>query len=267
MQKPEERVCSYGINFTVLLIHGSAPFNEDGNVPDPRAGKYQKTDFFRDLANLLETRGWMVVRYSKPGVSKDKINFEEYKNTDLFSIKAQLLKLWTLLPKNKPRLVFAWSEGSLHIHLLPVHEIDGVVILGGVSTNIKSVILSQAKDKTEKSQIEEELNKLSLVPRDTMIGLDRPAGRLVDEFNLKDNWTYFSGFPELPILILHGEKDNEVPLNEAYVWAKQFPSNRIQTHIRPGGNHMYGLDNTNGAELITEEIFNWWKTNTKIAVQ
>jgi hypothetical protein len=74
-----------GINSvgSILLIHGSAPFNEDGNVPDSRAGRYQKTDFYLKLARSLETNGWNVVRYSKPGVSMEAVDFNEYSKTDI----------------------------------------------------------------------------------------------------------------------------------------------------------------------------------------
>jgi len=31
---------------TILLIHGSAPFNKEGRVPDRRDGKYSKMYFW-----------------------------------------------------------------------------------------------------------------------------------------------------------------------------------------------------------------------------
>lgn len=250
-----------------MLIHGSAPFNEDGNVPDSRAGRYRKTDFYLKLARSLETNGWNVVRYSKPGVSMEAVDFNEYSKTDIASIEVQLLDLWKLLPTDKPRLVFAWSEGSLHVHLLPLVEVDGVVLLGGISTNIRDVILSRAKSKIERAQIQSELANLSSLPRDQMLGLDRPAGRLVDEFKFENNWTYFTGLSRLPLLILHGDADSEVPVSEAYVWEKRLPTNRVQIRMRRHGNHMYGLGSDTGAIEIADEVSNWWNGCSKIAAK
>lgn len=258
-----------GINSvgSILLIHGSAPFNENGNVPDSRAGRYQKTDFYLKLARSLETNGWNVVRYSKPGVSMEAVDFNEYRKTDIASIKAQLQVLWKLLPTDKARLVFAWSEGSIHVHLLPLAEVDGVVLLGGISTNIRDVILSQAKSKAEREKIESELANLSSLPRNQMLGLDRPVGRLIDEFKFENNWTYFAGLPRLPLLILHGDADSEVPVSEASVWEKRLPTNRVQIRMRRHGNHMYGLGSDTGAIEIADEVSSWWNGSAKITVK
>ena len=164
---------------SILLIHGSAPFNEDGLVPDVRAGKYAKTQFYKNLALELEKQGWSVVRYSKPGVFHDHIDFQIYKTTDVRVLGQQLQDVWNHLPKYSPRLVFAWSEGSLHVSTLPMHEIDGVILVGAISTNIRDVILNQAGD--HRTEVENQLKQIRRAPRDEMLGLDRPAGRLVDE--------------------------------------------------------------------------------------
>lgn len=245
---------------SILLIHGSAPFDANGNVPHEGAGRYKNTNFYRDLAVDLEARGWRVFRYSKPGVGKSSVDFENYKNTDMETIGKQLNSLWAAMPQDQPRFIFAWSEGSLHVHLLPFQEAQGIVLLGGVSTNLKSVILSQAKSPTERQEIEKQLKEVLKLKRDAMVGLDRPAGRLVDEFGMADNWTFFAGKNTPPMLILHGGSDNEVPASEASEWQNKIKNGNVKTVVLRGRNHMLGLGESNGAAQVVEEISSWRKT-------
>lgn len=241
---------------TILLIHGSAPFNQDGRVPDARAGRYSKTEFYKTLAQELEKDGWNVVRYNKPGVYQDRIDFDIYKTTDLAILGKQLNELWSTLPTDKPRLVFAWSEGSLHAALLPLNEVDGVILLGGISSNIRDVIFWQSRE--EGSNIENQLKDLEGMPRTEMLGLDRPAGRLIDELRLPNNWTRFRQSPNLPILILHGESDSEVPVSQAFNWEKEIGPNQITTVLKTNANHMFGFGEADGSEAIAAEIQLWW---------
>ena len=241
---------------SILLIHGSAPFNVDGRVPDPRAGKYADMTFFKDIAAELEALGWKVFRYAKPGVNQDSIDFLKYRETDLEVLGTQMLDLWQSMPKSGPRVVFAWSEGSLHIHQLPLHETDGVFILGGIATNIRDVILWQAKDK---NKMLKELDEIRSLPRTHMIGLDRPAGRLVDEFDLQDNWSFFLPYPELPLLIAHGMDDAEVPFEQSVIWAKKLPHHAIERLEGSQRNHAYGKGSGHGAKILVQEAGEWLK--------
>ena len=51
------------------------------------------------------------------------------------AIIEQLNRLFQLMPKDKPRVVFCWSGGSLHVPHLPLAEAQAVIIVGGLSTN------------------------------------------------------------------------------------------------------------------------------------
>jgi len=242
---------------TILLIHGSAPFNEDGNVPDARAGRYHQTNFYKFLSEELEKRSWKVVRYSKPGVYQDHIDFNIYKTTDIKVLGKQLCQVWDTLPKNTPRLVFAWSEGSLHVATLPMNQIDGVVLLGAISTNIYDVMLSQ--EDNQRDSVENQLKQILHTPRDEMLGLDRPAGRLIDELKIHANWKTFGSLKKnVPMLVLHGELDREVPLSQAMLWKDKLPEKSITLIIGKGKNHILGDGEQNGAKFIANSIDEWW---------
>jgi len=242
---------------TILLIHGSAPFNLDGRIPIEGDSIYSKISFYKDLAWSLNTLGWSVVRYSKLGVSQNSVDFEEYKKTDLKLLMQQLKDVWSKLPKNQPKIIFAWSEGTLHASQLPLEQAKAVVLLGAISTNIQDVILAQAKTSEEINEVKIFLKLLSSMPRNKMLGIDRPAGRLVDEIQMRDNWQYFLSFPKIPLLILHGGSDSEVSPKQAAIWKDKLAKHHIEIKIRPTGNHMYGIGQSHDSVFLATTIDNW----------
>ena len=54
----------------------------------------------------------------------------------------QLQQIWTNLPDGR-RIVFAWSEGTLYVRALPLSQMSGVILLGGIATNIGDVIAAE----------------------------------------------------------------------------------------------------------------------------
>lgn len=242
---------------TILLIHGSAPFNEDGRVPLDHDSVYVRTHFYRDLAQHLGACGWDTVRYAKPGVGANHVDFDLYKKTDLARLTEQIQDLWRTMPKDRPRVVFAWSEGTLHAPLLPLMEATAVILLGAVSTNIKDVIVAQASTAAEREEIDKFLAELPSMDREAMLGVDRPVGRLVDELRLQDNWRNFVEHPELPLLVLHGDADREVSPSQSRVWQQELPGHAITVVTKPGGNHTFGTDDLLGATELANVVCRW----------
>ena len=151
-----------------------------------------------------------------------------------------------------PRIVFAWSEGSLHVRTLPLDEVDGVILLGGIATNIADVIAWQGGPSKE-----EFVERLAGMGRYEMIGLDRPVGRLADELALPDNWRPFESREDLPILILHGEADSEVPAGQARMWKDRLPKNDITVTIGAGLDHRFMPKGAYDPIPLVDQILAW----------
>lgn len=242
---------------TILLIHGSAPFNADGLIPGAsRDLRYANDPFFRDLSLRLRTKGLTVTRYSKPGVSDTRVDFTVYRRTNYRCLCKQLQRIWLTLPNDRPRLVFAWSEGSLLVRALPLSQISGVILLGGIATNIGDVIAAQGGP--DSSQMKQML--MSRGPTD-MLGIDRPVGRLLDELDLEDNWRTFLPYPNLPLLILHGEKDEEVNVQQARTWREHLPNHDLTVRIGDRLDHRYMPSGLYKPDLLSDEIFTWLNEN------
>lgn len=115
---------------------------------------------------------------------------------------------------------------------LDLNKINGMIFLGGISTNISGVVKWQGgPDK------EELLRTLSAMAPTNMLGSDRPAKRLLDEISLQNNWEYLQRYKKLKLLVLHGSADQEVPVSEARVWENKLGQGRVTTIIEKGLDH------------------------------
>ena len=163
----------------------------------------------------------------------------------------QLQQIWANLPNGR-RIVFAWSEGTLYVRALPLGQMSGVILLGGIATNIGDVIAAQGgPDSSEMKQM-----LMSRDPLD-MLGTDRPVGRLLEELALEDNWKVFLPHPNLPLLILHGGKDEEVSVQQARTWREHLPNHKLTVRIGETLDHRYMPSNQYRPELPSDEIITW----------
>ncbi|MBF0315096.1 MAG: hypothetical protein HQK52_16855 [Oligoflexia bacterium] len=238
---------------TILLIHGTASQNIDGQLPAEEVQKkIIKTDpnhyiihpTYKELASRLNSLGWDTFRYTRVGVYQNHVDLNEYATTDLSTITGQLNNIWSAMPKDRPRIIFAWSGGSIHALQLPLSEADAVIILGGISTKRIDVYRLQAKTEKERQEIERDIDNLLAQEGNSngteMLGYDMPKKRFWDENRLQDNWTYLKPYANLPVLILHGDSDKECSITQAKVWKEKLPNHNITLEIKQSGNHAFG---------------------------
>jgi len=237
---------------SILFVHGSAPFNLDGRIPIDIDSPYERTAFYRDLSKGLRAAGWSTLRYNKPGVHDDWVDGSEYATSDFDVLGKQLKALWRILPAESPKIVFAWSEGSLHVRALPMSEVEAVMLLGGIATTIGDIIRAQGGPFP--SQLKEELDGKD---RLEMMGIDRPVGRLVDELAFEDNWKVFSEIQSPPLLILHGDQDREVPVTQVKIWEDRLPSHRVTVVVGKGYDHRFMPPGEYDPMLVVQEITTW----------
>ena len=214
------------------------------------------------MSGFLNSSGWDTVRYTRRGVHQNYVDNTEYAKTDLKDIMGQLTGIWNEMPKDKPKIAFAWSGGSIHILQLPLADAAAMIILGGIATKRTTVLKLRAKDEKELQEIEKDVNnrvaREGKTSRTEMMGIDMPYGRFWDENHLEDNWSYLKPFPDLPVLILHGDKDNECSVPQAMVWKDKLPKNNITLKIKPSGNHAWGaVGNQPDMKGLAHEIDQW----------
>lgn len=238
---------------TVLLVHDSAAFNADGGVPSAGLkSPAAQGRFYAELSAQLRAAGFGVLRYHKPGVSWRAVQRAQYAQTDVALLERQLRNLWRFLPTKRPRMLLALGEGSLHLRgLLP--EADAVILIGGIATTLADVIAATGGPTSAALK-----RQLDGKPRTAMLGHDRPVGRLLDELALPPNWQAFARQPKLPLLVLHGSADKQVPVSQAKRWRKKLSgAKHLAVKIIAGGDHRAMVGQTRRVEQLAATITRW----------
>ena len=90
-----------------------------------------------------------------------------------------------------------------------------------------------------------------------MLGVDRPVGRLLDELAFEENWMTSQGSGQLPILVLHGSGDLEVPASQAAVWKERLPRHPISVVTGKDLDHRFMRPGEYNIATLMGEIVPW----------
>ncbi|MWV46898.1 alpha/beta fold hydrolase [Paenibacillus sp. HJL G12] len=246
----------------VVLVHGSGPNDQDESTG---GGK-----MFRDIAVGLANEGIAVLRYSK--------RTYEYPNRSLtpdFTVQEETiddsLSAITLLQKDEridPGRIYVLghSQGGMLVPKI-LEEESGEAVAGGMLLSAPSgsledlmlgqykAILKRAVDNHESAaELERKQEKVEMwqTAVDLLHDDEYSTERLPALFPLPSPyWWYdirgYSGpliarSQHVPLLILQGENDVQVPPSSLKVWKQALDSRKDVTYKSyPGLNHMYAL--------------------------
>ncbi|MDO4554353.1 MAG: alpha/beta fold hydrolase [Lachnospiraceae bacterium] len=124
----------------VVLIMGTGKTDRDGN----RKGFI--TDFYKNLANLFTTHGFVCIRYDKRGIGETDGDYDTAGLEDLTKdacAVVRYIKNVSYVDKEKV-ILCGHSEGTMIGALLSRQEsVAGVLLLGGAGMNMRDALLYQ----------------------------------------------------------------------------------------------------------------------------
>lgn len=229
----------------VVLMHaGSGPTDRDGNTPLLPG----KNDSLKMIAQGLAEEGIASVRFDKRGIaasagaltSEADLRFDDYVDD---------VVAWIKLLQNDTRfsgvVVLGHSEGSL-IGMAAANKVSGlsgVISVAGAGKPayelIEEQLANQAKDiRDESHAIMDDLKKGRTVEkvRSELMALFRPS---VQPYMI--SWFKYDPATEIanldvPVLILQGTTDLQVPVEDAQLLAKAKPDAKLK--MFDGMNHV-----------------------------
>ena len=230
----------------VLMIAGSGPTDRDGNTPLLPG----KNDSLKMIALGLAEKGIASARFDKRGVGARAGAMFGKSEADLrFDHYVDDVVAWIELLKSDPRfsgvVVLGHSEGSL-IGMAAANKVSGlsgVISVAGAGKPAYELITEQlaneAKEiRDESHAIMEELKKGRAVEevRPELMSLFRPS---VQPYMI--SWFKYDPAAEIanlevPVLILQGTTDLQVPVEDAQLLAKAKPDAKLR--IFDGMNHV-----------------------------
>lgn len=227
----------------VLIIAGSGPTDRNGNNP------MMKNNSLQQLAFGLADAGIASVRYDKRGIaasadamkSEADLRFEDYIND---------IKNWVSLLKKDTRFtkitVCGHSEGSLLGMIASKDKADKYISIAGPGKPANETLREQLENQPE--QVKEIafpiLDSLSIGvtvsnPNPMLAALFRPS---VQPYLI--SWFKYNPQIEIaklnfPVLILQGDQDLQVTINDAELLSKA--NKNAQMHIIKDMNHIFKI--------------------------
>lgn len=238
-----------------VLVHGSGPHDRDETIGPNKP--------FRDLAWGLASQGVAVLRYEKRthehaarmAALKDSLTLKEETIDDALAAVAELRKHKGIAAGQI--FVIGHSLGAMVAPQIATRDrgIAGLVLLAGNARPLEDVILDQIsyikslngklldKDREELDELKKQIArvkdaKLSADTPATELPLGAPAAywlalRAYDQTATASRLT-------LPMLIIQGERDYQVTMDDFKAWKKALASHRNVTfRSYPKLNHLF----------------------------
>jgi dienelactone hydrolase len=237
----------------IVLVHGSGPNDRDETVGPNRP--------FKDLATGLASRGVAVLRYDK----RTKVHGAKLGAVKEFTVKEEVVDdvleaVKTLRAQQgvDPRRVFVLghSLGGMLIPRIATADptIAGLIVLAGPARPLEDAIVAQTRylvgaDGTTTPVEQKALDEAAAVAESVraLKPEDAGTGRMI--FNAPPSyWLDLRGYDppsaatrvKQPMLILHGERDYQVTMEEFAQWKAALGSRTdVRFHSYPTLNHLF----------------------------
>jgi hypothetical protein len=269
----------------LLLIHGSGKVDRNENAEGFRS------NIFRDLAWGLAKQGIGTLRYDKRGTGKSGGSFEKASLTDLVMDALSALRFLKKNYGESPHFLLGHSEGAIIAPMVALKEsVDGLILLEAPATPLDQVILYQVKLTARLRGVEDSLLDEMIKENEKFFDFvksskgdweDYPDSLVKDyprNFSLRWWREHLHHNPiktlakiKVPVLIVQGDKDPQVPVDHAGILKRALEeSGNLQVKLRviEGMNHLLrrqegpinpinqGLDRPLD-ERVLEEIEGW----------
>ncbi len=287
----------------VVLVHGSGSVNRyqtaelvDGNSQCIYPGLANKTvENFKDIARHLHTKGIAVLTYDKRsftyGEDLDPITAS---TKDFITDVENAVDFLLTLPKVSAENIFliGHSQGSALIPIVAQSKsIAGLISLSGAITPPDTLVAEQFRDlyiKCENDSLtgmivanrfyrEFEKVRNDELPDTMQVTIRVPGGdpTMPFEFGFPIFWNDWIEMAEqvldnyttanLPTLLLQGDDDFNVPLNDIIRFEKGLPADLTTVEIFEGVNHLLTTaTSTKVSPLLLESISQWINTNSSV---
>ncbi len=238
-----------------VLVHGSGPHDPDETIGPNKP--------FRDLAWGLASQGIAVLRYEKRTHAhaarmvelEGSLTIKEETIDDALAAVAELRKHKEI--DSKRIVVIGHSLGALVAPQIAAHDpqLGGVVLLAGNARPLEDVVLAQIRyikslgaELTDKDRGEiEELKKQIERVKDPKLSAETPAKELPLGASAAYwralrayNQTETASRLTLPMLIVQGERDYQVTMDDFNLWKKALATHRNVTfRSYPKLNHLF----------------------------
>jgi len=214
----------------VVFIHGSGPIDRNGNQ-----GFFLQGNYIKQLADGLNNEDIAFYRYDKRTFHEKNIKKKPSVHIADFAEDANIaIDHFVLDSRFSSIHVLGHSQGSLVAMLLDNKKISSFISLAGAAQTIDRIIIDQVTRKDSLMGLKVREHFVELMDKDTITEVEPTLLTLFAPQNqnfLKD-WSSIKPMEEikklsLPILIINGDKDFQVTINEAKLLHTANPESKL----------------------------------------
>ena len=247
-----------------VFLHGSGPVDRDGNAVDPETGAVvMQLDIQRQLAVALSDAGIASFRFDKRGVGESEGDVTLASRADLLADARAAVDAVRARDEIDPTciLLIGHSEGSYLAPALAVEDADvaGLVLLSGAARPLDAITRWQVESLLRAQGVEGDALDAALAQQDAYIAFVESSEGEWSDYTvtalqaampwmteeqadqlkatplalswLREHYLDEPGDTlrqvDVPVLVISGEKDSQVPSSEAAL---------IEAALREGGN-------------------------------
>lgn len=202
-----------------------------------------------DIANKLSIKGIMALRFDFSGNGQSEGAFID----SSYSKHIQEMKRASefLSEIGISQIAFIGHSMGASIAVLAANEIDTIQAVCALAGRLSPQRLDPIRFLTPSQREElEKTGKVHFMSRGRSLVLSEKFFSDAEKYELPKILTHY----QKRILIIHGDQDEIISVNDAYT-AYQFNPKQIQLEIIPGADHMFTQEHHR--YLITEKVVNW----------
>lgn len=230
--------------------------------PTDKDGSYEENKPYKDLAWGLASKGIAVFRYEKRSnnygiyMAKDKAAYEKFTpREDLIDDLYRIIDSLKYLPDVDPSRMYVLGHGQGGM-LAPLvakerDEIKGIIMMGANAKRTQEMMIDQYKylstvTPNKKPEYDEQtINAIRSLKKD----LNPLTEHHLMPYNVQATyWIWLNNYPHVditkklkkPVLLLHGNRDYQVNLENYDIWKKALAKNKNATLKQyPKLNHLF----------------------------
>ena len=241
-----------------IIIPGSGPTDRDGNQ------NFMKNNSLKFLAQDIATQGIATFRYDKRVLTllkKRRLNEKNIRFDDFVNDAKHVVKYMKLRRRFEKIYIIGHSQGSLVGMLAANENVDGFISIAGAGQSIDKTVLNQIKVQMNNEVLTESAKKSFAIMKTGKVDKDFNPG-LANIFNLGVQPFMISWMKHdpcsiikklsIPVLIINGSKDLQVPLKEAEMLKEAKPE--AQYEVIEKMNHV--LKTVEGDDQENSKTYN-----------
>lgn len=207
------------------------------------------TRIIRKICGELSTAGFWALRFDFSGNGQSEGEFEASNYSK--QVREMKIAAGVLADKGARRIGLAGHSMGAVIAVLTAAEMNVAKAVCALAGRLSGLDIAHFFSKSQLKELQDS-GSISFSSRGRSLKLSTTFFSDAKNYNLSETLKNL----QIPILVVHGDADEIVPVRDAYL-AKTFNPDQTELAVIPGADHMFSSDRH--ATQTSKIVVNWFK--------